>query len=161
MLLASLLSVAVAATPIPDRAPDETLEGDLAAGQVIDNSWAQQSTVACFPGTMSRYFSGAQTFFVLKQDPSEDVVIRVRSKDGADLSLYALQLVPTQSGSRPPNVASAWRCTPGYAKSGPADEAIRLGSTKSGTEVVLAVVGADGATSGGFTVEIWEEPGRF
>lgn len=160
-LLLAISASASAGATIPARAPDTTLEGRLDEGTVIDNGWASASNVACFPGNMNSYFSGRQVPFVLAQSPSKDLVIRVTPAEGVDVSVVALQLGPTQQGKRPPNLDSAWRCTPAYAHKGAAAEALRLTGTNSPLEVVLLVVGADGRESGAFKVEVWEEAGRF
>jgi hypothetical protein len=51
-------AAAVAGPPAPDRDPDKTLNGDLTDGVVIDNAWATQSNVGCFPATSFGEFDG-------------------------------------------------------------------------------------------------------
>jgi hypothetical protein len=157
-----LLGAALAAAPpaIPDRPPDHTWTADLSAGNVLDNAWASQSSVACFAAQQYKLFSGKQQWFAVDQKAGTDEIVRVTPAAGVDVNLWALQLGPVDHGRRPPQISSAWRCTTAWLAPAGKPEIFKLGAGNSALELVIGVAGAEGAASGSFTVDVWDVSGR-
>ena len=155
------LSFALAGAPaIPDRAPDQTFQVEVADGKVWENAWAWQSTVACFAASMSSSYNGPQSLLILPQKAGTDLVVRVKPAAGVDVAVYGIQHGAMSRGQRPPTVSSAWRCTTSWLAGAGQPEVFKLSSGNGELEVVLGVVGSKGTTSGAVTVEVWETAGR-
>jgi len=151
---------ALATPPVPERDADTSLEGQLDDGAVVDLAFASRSSVACFPATQFTDFDGHQVFHVVEQDVGMDLVLRLTPSGEHDLNLYALQLGSLDRGQRPPKVNSAWRCSAKHsAKEGEA-ETVRLYGHTTAKEVVVAIAGADGLTTGKYTLEVWQESAK-
>lgn len=145
---------------VPARDADATYDGNLSDGSTIDLTWASDGAIACFPGTFEDQFTGAHVFFYETQAAGEDLYFRV-VPESADVSLYALQVV--DEAYTPPDVPSARSCESSYE----ADHGAGGGSTEvvwlvghNEYEVTIGVAGADGATAGAFTLEVWHEAAK-
>lgn len=143
--------------------PDEVIAGDLADGSAIDIGWADNSEVACFPGTENVNFSGNTVLYTgVSKGGSGNVVIQVDPDSGVDVSLYVLEFAPG-SEQIPPDVTSASRCEAGFDAqndSNPGDAEV-VGPLIGYIDrtMVIGVAGANGATSGAYTLGIWRMDG--
>ncbi|MFT4623028.1 MAG: hypothetical protein ACI8PZ_001684 [Myxococcota bacterium] len=154
MLIAAM---ALAAPLAPQRDADKTFEGDLKDGTVIDNDWADQSSVACFPGTRFNHFTGKTVFKQFTQHKGEEFIIQVDPADGVNVNVYVMQLGMIDKGSRPPDIRTAWRCSSYYDAPAGDPERLKIGFPNSDMEVVIGVVGATKETvEGAFTVSVWD-----
>lgn len=134
----------------------ESIVVDLSAGRTIDLDWADESDVACFPGTENLNFDGSHAFFWFAQPENSVLTVTATPADGVDASVYAIQ-----SAGRyevPPNVVSAVSCESGYdaqTDSNPGEaESVTLTATTNGYDVLIGVVGAGGTTSGTVTLTL-------
>jgi hypothetical protein len=152
-----LASAAAGNLETPERVPDKVVNGALAAGKVIDLAWAASSSVACFPATAFDAYRGTHQFFRLEVPPNKDLVVRVSSSTGSDLSLYALQRWHDRE-SEPPAISRAWRCNAAHATT--SGELLKVTGYKTPIPVLLGVAGAGKGEVGDFKLEIWEEKGR-
>ncbi len=132
----------------------ETIVVELSSGSSIDLDWADESDVACFPGTENLNFDGKHVFFWYAQPENSVLTITASPESGVDSSVYAIQ-----SAGRyevPPNVVSAVSCESGYdaqTDSNPGEEdSVTLTATTNGYDVLIGVAGAGGTSSG--TVEL-------
>lgn len=135
----------------------ETIELELSSGQSIDLDWADESDVACFPGTENLNFDGNHVFFWFAQPEGSVLTVDVQPEEGVDASVYAIQ----SAGERyevPPNVVSAVTCESQYdaqTDSNPGEaESVVLTATTNGYDVLIGVAGAGGTTSGSVTLSL-------
>lgn len=156
------ISVLASAAPpaIPDRAPDQTFHGEIAAGQVLPLDWAAQSNVACFAALQRPKYAGPHQWFVLPQAVATDLIVRVRPSSGVDINTWALQNGGVTVGQRPPSVSATWRCTSSWFAGPGQPEVFRLSAGNGALEAVIGVAGVDPAATGSFDVEVWQVPGR-
>lgn len=160
-MVSLLASLAVATPPaIPDRAPDQTFQVEIADGKVWDNAWAWQSSVACFAASTASSYSGPQSLIAIPQKTGTDLIIRVKPAAGVDVAIYGMQNGPSSRGQRPPAISSTWRCSTSWLAGPGQPEVFKLSSGNGELEVVLGVVGSKGTVAGAVTVEVWEAAGR-
>ncbi|MBO86805.1 MAG: hypothetical protein CL927_15750 [Deltaproteobacteria bacterium] len=128
----------------------------LGSGAAIDLDWADESDVACFPGTENLNFDGNHVFFWFAQPESSILTVTATPKSGVDSSVYVIQ-----SANRyevPPGVVSAVACEAGYdaqtdSNPGEADDAI-VTATTNPYDILIGVAGAGGTTSGAVTLSL-------
>ena len=150
-------ALALAAPLAPQRDADITFDGDLKDGKVIDNDWADQSAVACYPGTRFQHFSGNTVFKQFSQAKGKEFIVEVDPADGVDVNMYVMQLGMVDKGSRPPELRAAWRCIALYDASAGQPERVKIGFPNSEMEVVVGIVGATKETTeGAFKVSVWD-----
>lgn len=163
--------VKVTTLNLPANSTVGEVVGNINAGQTIPLRWAESSQVACFPGTRFEMFNGNHVFYRITLPAASSMVVTVKPKDNAQISLYALR-----QGSRPtdqpvpPNVTRAISCEASYPiyanlASGKVVrnkddgtrkvEYISVGSPYS---ILIGVAGAKGATEGDFTLNIEIKP---
>lgn len=145
----------------PARAADEVIDGDLSEGEVLsDLDWAE--ALFCWPGNENMNFDGAHVFYERTQDPNRDFFLRADPDSGVDVSVYYIQRTAGDA-SLPPDTSSAFDCDAMYdweSDSNPGTaEVIQVVGTNSEFSLLIGVAGAGGATSGAYTLEIWDEPG--
>ena len=128
----------------------------LGAGSTIDLDWADESDVACFPGTENLNFDGSHVFFWFAQPESSTLTVTATPEPGIDSSVYVIQ-----SASRyevPPDVVSAVACEAGYdaqADNNPGEADIAtVTATTNPYDVLIGVAGAGGTTSGSVTLSL-------
>ena len=139
------------------------INSDLSNGvQIDDLSWAWSSSNACFVSFQQHKFNGSHVFFegvIPVRTEIKATVIPDNPED--NFSIYAFE-TPVASESLPPNLASCIRCEADYKW-----DRKWVGKTQDHTRtvkdllainrpyrVVIAVVGAEGLTEGGFTLKI-------
>jgi hypothetical protein len=143
--------------------PDEVITGDLSSGAKIDLDFAEDSAVACFPATENVNFNGNTVLFTgVSKEGSQNIVVQADPDNGVDISLYVLEFPP--GGEQiPPDVTSSSRCEASYDQqndSNPGDpEAVGPLIGFGDRTMVIGVAGANGATSGAFSVGIWRMDG--
>ncbi|QED27716.1 hypothetical protein FRD01_10820 [Microvenator marinus] len=140
--------------------------GNLNTGACTNLDFAADSAVACFPETRFDRFDGNQNFYAVAQPmpPNSTLTISVNPDDGVDLSLYGFQLGATEYVV-PPNVPSAI-CEASYALGVPnpgAGESITFynPSDTASYNVFFAVAGANGATDGGYQIQMIGQQGQI
>ena len=134
----------------------EDITIDLSSGRSIDLDWADESDVACFPGTENLNFDGNHVFFWFAQPESSVLTVTATPESGVDSSVYVIQ-----SANRyevPPDVVSAVACESGYdaqtdANPGEPDSA-EVTATTNPYDILIGVAGAGGTTSGSVTLSL-------
>lgn len=133
-----------------------TVQGNLNSGQIIEDlSWAQRSSVACFPGTRFNSYRGHHVFYRTQLPPRSIMKIKVQPVSGVDVNLYAYM---GGSGQQlPPNVSSVTSCesSENYGRPNPGGaQEVRLNATTNSYPVIIAVAGPEGVRSGSYTLTI-------
>ena len=137
-------------------------KGDLADGTVIRSlDWADNSSVACFPGTQNKKFNGHHVFFVTEIPRYSVMDITLIPDDkNSNFSLYAYQ-DGTTSKAFPPELHSCVSCEADhkwdYPKRGKTQDhtrSVSLNAVNNPYRVVIGVAGAEGLKQGGFRIQI-------
>lgn len=152
----------VTTIPLEDGA---TITGDLSEGTQIDLDFADNSTVACWPGTENVNFQGNHVMYALETplgavEGRATVDFRVTpDSNDTDVSIYALHQGATDF-TVPPETSSVVGCEAGYDAQNdsnpgePEETPYPTVSINNPYNVVVVVAGADGHTSGGYTLEV-------
>jgi hypothetical protein len=137
-------------------------KGDLKDGvKINDLSWASKSSVACFPATQNSKFTGNHIIFTTEIPANSVMDITVVPDDvNANMSIYAYQVGLTNT-AMVPELSSCMACEAehkwDYPKKGKTQDHTRtvsLNTLNNPYKVVIGVVGADGLTTGSFTLKI-------
>ena len=140
----------------------DSISGDLSEGEILsDLDWAQNSSVACWPGNEHINFMGNHVFYSVPQDPHTLVTATVTpANEDVDVNVYILQ--QSEGNSQvPPNVTSVVSCEVGFPQStdsnpGEEDSASVTAIEKSYFNVI-GVAGPKDVVSGGYTLTITVE----
>lgn len=139
-----------------------SFSGDLSKGEKVEDlSWAANSAVACFPATQNNKFNGNHVFHAFQIPQYAEVTITLTPKDkNANFSLYGYQ-VGTNNYTVVPDLTSCVSCEADhkwdYPKAGKTQDHTRsifFNSTTSSYTIFIGVVGADGLSSGEYTLTI-------
>jgi hypothetical protein len=152
-----------------------TLPEGYSAGQVTGNlkdgvrilnlRWAEQSNVACFPGTRFEMFNGNHVFYRMEMPAASAMTITVVPKDGKAINLYALRQGMKQQ-QIPPDITSAISCEASYPIYANVSKTKRVTNKDDGTRkveyisvnspysILIGVAGAEGLTEGDFTLKV-------
>lgn len=145
------------------------IKGNINEGTTIPLRWAEQSNVACFPGTRFEMFDGNMVFYRVAMPAASSLKITVTPEEGKQVSLFAIRQAAASTAT-PPNITSAISCEanyPIYANMGGgkvvrnADTGIRKVeyiSVNSPYSILIGVAGAKKATDGAFTMQIEINP---
>lgn len=142
--------------------------GNIEDGQILSSlRWAEQSNVACFPGTRFEMFNGNHVFYRITLPVASAMTVTVTPKNNAEINLYALRQGTTATDQTvPPNVKSAISCEASYPKyanlpggrvARNKDDGVRKVeyiSVGSPFSILIGVAGAKGLTSGEFTMKV-------
>ena len=147
----------------PNEEPTETIAGDLSDGAIISLDWADDSGIFCWTGNENQNFSGNHVFFQIDKEGFDNIYVEADPESGVDVSLYTLEF----SGAYqiPPDVTSTSRCESKFDQANdnnPGDpELVQLLGFPDRL-LLVGVAGANGKTSGAFTLNIWKgETGGF
>lgn len=139
-----------------------TFEGNLSNGKKIDDlSWAEKSSVACFPGTQNAKFRGNHVLYGFVIPAYSEVIVTVEPKDkNADFSLYGYQ-VGTTNYSVVPNLSSCVSCEADhkwdYNKKGQTQDhtrSIKFNAIGNSYNIFIGVTGNNALTEGAYTLSI-------
>ncbi len=98
-----------------DEDGQATASGDLSDGRCVNLTFAENSSVACFPEPRFAHFEGNHVQYALSEPlpPNSEVTITVTPRDDADVNLYGFQ-TGTTSFPVPPNIPSVPVCEASY-----------------------------------------------
>ncbi|MGM0574112.1 MAG: hypothetical protein ACQEXJ_00060 [Myxococcota bacterium] len=143
--------------PLVDGA---TVEGRLEEGATLPLDWADQSTVACWVGTENANFAGPHVLYAFERPMAADREMRitVTPEPGVDVSVWALQEHPG-TFAVPPDIDSAVACEAAFdqehdSNPGEAETTVPLTTGGAPLDVLLGVAGAEGHSSGAFTLTV-------
>ncbi len=150
---------------MPANSNSGQVEGNLKDGQKIALRWAEQSNVACFPGTRFEMFDGNHVFYRIAMPAGSRLTVTVTPKTGKAINLYALRQGANETAA-PPNISRAISCEASYpiyankvggGRVSNADDGkrkIEYISVGSPYSILIGVAGANGLTEGDFTLSI-------
>ncbi|PKL35446.1 MAG: hypothetical protein CVV44_21815 [Spirochaetae bacterium HGW-Spirochaetae-1] len=144
--------------------PNKTVavKGDLSTGfEINDLSWAWNSSVACFPATQQKKFTGKHVLYKTNIPPHAEMTVTVVPDDkGANFSLYGYQVGAGKSVVVP-DLTTCITCEADhkwdYPKVGKKQDHTRTIEFNAITEsytIYIGVTGADGLKSGGYTLKV-------
>lgn len=137
-------------------------QGNLSEGQQISSlRWASNSSVACFPATQNKKFTGNHVFYSTTIPRRSEMFIKVIPKNKSqNFSLYAYEVGLTNT-QIPPNLNRCISCEADhkwdYKRKGKTQDhtrQVRLNAINNPYKVIIGVVGAEGLNQGDFTLEI-------
>lgn len=133
------------------------IDADLNEGAAIDLEWADQADVGCWPGNEHDNFRGTHLFYSTVLPALSTLQVTVTPAAGVDVSVYLLASGTSQF-EMPPGVETASDCEAGYDApddSNPGEaESATLSAGGDAYNVLIGVAGADGHTSGAFTLDV-------
>ena len=134
---------------------------DLSEGEVIDLTWASDSSTACWVETENQNFSGSHVFFGLTQPADSYLTVAVTPEAGLDVSMYLMQMT-TDLHLVPPSLSSYPNsCNVGFDPIHDANpgesEFVEVLGYPTDTNVLIGIAGTDDLTAGAFELEIYAE----
>ena len=144
-------------TTVPNTAPTREIVGDLSEGQAMDLGWAASNY--CWPATENVNFDGNHVLETFTQPTGLDIYLRVVPDRDVDVSLYAIQ---DGSSSVPPDISGVFSCdamSDQTNDSNPGQAEVLYMVNYVDFSLTVGVAGINGATSGGYTLQIWEVEG--
>lgn len=167
ILFLSLYSVALSQNPTYlELVPNKTVEyeGVIDSGLVMnDLSWAWNSSVACFPETVSSQFRGKHVLYVVDIPRYSELEIKlIPADESADYSLYAYQAGKITSSNLVPNLHGCIRCEADYSTDYRYRNRVQdhtrtvkdILAINNPYQAVIAVVGPPGVETGAFKLQI-------
>ena len=136
----------------------QTFTGNLSEGKIIsDLSWAWNSSMACFVETAKNQYKGNHVFYQIDIPDHTTIDIYLTPTNSNDqIALYGYS---KGAGDKtiPPNISSCVSCEADPSNSNGAttgDRHIYLNAVNNPYSIIFGVAGAEGVTSGAYTVEI-------
>lgn len=141
-----------------------SIEGNLLEGSQMETlAWAWRSSVACFPETQKRKYTGNHVLYAAKLPARSEMKITViPDNKNANFSLYAYEVGQVTPKNLVPNLSRCIRCEVDHKW-----DFKRRGKTQDHTrtvtdilainnpyQVVIGVVGAEGLKRGGYTLQV-------
>lgn len=145
-----------------DTQSEISVKGNLQDGCIMPLDWAQNSSVACFPGTRFVEYQGNHMLYSVEMPAASDMTITVTPANKKDrINLYALRLGINNSAT-PPEIFSAISCEASYPayfgkpnlKKASKPQSIEYMSIKKPYTIVIGVAGANGVDAGSYELEI-------
>lgn len=138
--------------------------GDLSEGAIMEDiSWAWSSQNACFPETRVDRFTGSHVLYSCDLPKYTEYEITVIPEDeNANFSIYAYEVGQVDESNTVPNLSRCIRCEAdfkwAYKRRGKTQDHTRtvkdILAINNPYQVVIGVVGAEGLTSGAYTLRI-------
>lgn len=159
---APIMTAEVQVTKIKTQGAVTMVKGNLKNGGLIqDLSWAANSSVACFPATQNKKFSGNHVVYETTIPKYSEMFIKVIPKNkNQNFSLYTYQVGLTNE-QLPPKLSSCVTCEADYkwdrkwrGKTQDHTRKVRVNAVNRPYKIVIGVVGAEGLTEGDFELEI-------
>ena len=138
------------------------VNGNLKNGCTMPLRWAENSSVACFPGTRFNEFLGNHILYSIELPAASKMKITVTPKSKKKrINLYALRLGANNSDS-PPNISRAISCEASYPiyagkpnlRKPSKPQSVEYISIRKPYTIVIGVAGAKGVVEGDFDLEI-------
>ena len=139
------------------------IKGNLNQGEKMESlRWAWNSSVACFPETQAKKFSGNHVLYVVDLPKHSELEIKVIPDDtSANFSLYAYEIGELSNDNTVPNLNSCVRCEADYkwdykykGKTQDHSRSVKnLIAINNPYQVVIGVVGAEGLIEGNYKLQ--------
>lgn len=136
----------------------QTFSGNLSGGEIIsDLSWAWNSSMACFVEPVDDQYKGNHVFYQINLPEASIIDIYLTPNNSSDqIALYGYSKGAGNTDV-PPNIYSSISCEADPSNSNGAttgDRHIYFNATTNPYSVIIGVAGAEGFTSGGYSIEI-------
>jgi len=138
------------------------VSGNLQDGMIMPLRWAENSSVACFPGTRFNEYKGNHLLYRVQMPAASKIDIKVTPKSKKHrINVYALRL-GVDNLAAPPNVHSCISCEasypiyagkPNYRMAAKA-QSVEYISIRKPYTILIGVAGAEGVMEGDFDLEI-------
>lgn len=151
---------------LPEGYAAGQVTGNLSDGvRILNLRWAENSSVACFPGTRFEMFNGNHVLYRMTMPAQAVMTITVVPKEGKRINLYALRQGMTRQ-QNPPDVTSAISCEAKYPIYADVSKTRRVRNADDGTRtieymsinspysILIGVAGANGLAEGEFTLKV-------
>ena len=134
---------------------DQTIEGNIADGAVVEMGWADEPLVSCWLFNITKYFTGSQVYYAMDKplQKASQLTITMTPADGVDLNIYAYGL-ETGTFYFPPEVPETSGCIYSHQGDAGVAESISLQNLQAPLQWLIAVSGPEGVTDGAFTLTI-------
>ena len=161
-MLIALIALTLSAEPVKlasEKGKAVEVKGKLEDGVTLEDlSWAESSSMACFPATQNAKFRGPHVMYVAQLPPRSEMTITVKPDDAStDLSLWAYSIGEVRL---PPKVPSCVSCEadhkwdrPMKGKTQDSSRSVKLRAIQNPYQVVIGVSGPAGA-KGGYTLSV-------
>lgn len=136
--------------------------GNLESGDTMPLRWAENSQVACFPGTRFFEFQGNHVLYRIVMPAYAELKITVTPKDKKNrINVYALRL-GINNFDLPPNITRAISCEASYPiyagnpnlRAPATPQSVEYISVNKGYNIVIGVAGAKEVLSGEYELKI-------
>ena len=147
-----------------------SISGNLSEGKKLSSlRWAENSAVACFPGTRFEQFNGSHVFYRIMLPPASAMKITLEPKDGKNINLYALRQIAQGVPPVPPDIDKAVSCEASYptyanlpggkrVENEITSRSVEYISVGSQYTILIGVAGAEGLTEGDYDLVIEIKP---
>ena len=145
-----------------DTQSEIKVKDNLNAGCAMPLEWAQNSSVACFPGTRFIEFQGNHVLYSVEMPPASEMTITVSPKSKKHrVNLYALRLGVNNSAV-PPEISSAISCEASYPiyigqpnmRKAAKPQSVEYMSITKPYSIIIGVAGAKGVIEGEYELSI-------
>ena len=149
----------VATVDVTPGGPAVTVQGDLGAGACTHLGFADDSSVACFPGTQDANFQGNVVFYAVAGGlPAHNKLdITVTPNAGVDVSVFTY-LTGTDTYYVPPFVPQVPNCEAVHDAGAGGPESVSIWNVAGDHNVLVGVAGTAGTTTGGFELRLAMPP---
>ena len=135
-----------------------SFKDDIKNGVIVqDLSWAWNSSVACFPETQKKSFTGKHILFKTEIPANSEMTVTLKpTKRATKLSLYGYQ-IGINSEALIPNLSSCVTCEADNNQSKRAtnnQRSIQFTAIQRPYKVIIGIAGESGLTEGDFTFSI-------
>ena len=137
----------------------DSVVGNLSDGMILDHlDWADNSSVACWPGNEHQNFTGSHVFYATDHPSYTYLTATVTpNSEDVDVNVYVLQQT-LDSYQEPPDVGGVVSCEVGFpmsTDSNPGEEdSATVTSIEREYNVLIGVAGPEGVTSGEYTLTL-------
>ena len=138
------------------------ISGNLQDGMTMPLRWAENSSVACFPGTRFNEYKGNHLLYRVQMPAASKMDIKVTPKSKKNrINVYALRL-GADNLAAPPNVSSCISCEASYPiyagkpnyRMAAKPKSVEYISINKPYTILIGVAGAEGVMEGDFELEI-------
>lgn len=144
-------------TEIKNEGKEVQVKGNLKNGQLMPVEWANSSQTACFPATQNENFRGNHVFYRTPLPAYSMIEITaVPENADVDVNLYAYRVAATDYKTMPPDVRTG-ACEASFSYQGlnpGKEEKVTFYSARNPYNIVIAVAGPKGVTTGAYTLKI-------
>ncbi|MCP4441029.1 MAG: hypothetical protein GY810_19065 [Aureispira sp.] len=131
----------------------KTLKGNLEVGKQIPLDWAQNSNVACFPGTRFESYRGNHVFYTLELPRYSKLKVTLLPKDrNANINIYGFS--GHDGSTLPPDIHRCVSCEADYYSDDTGAKSINFMAINNPYKVLIAVAGGRDVLAGEYELKV-------